>query len=77
MINPSFTDGPARGVEQSGPVQEQAEADPQRLDPVDHPALEAHRGGVSEVAAARGDLLDVEAEVGGLHQELGVEDEVQ
>ena len=58
------------------PVQDQPAGRPQRLDPVDGRDPRPDRRGLLEVAGARRDLGDPEAEVRGLHQQLGVEDEV-
>ena len=52
-------------------MQQQAHPGPDRLQAVDHPGLEAHRGGLLEVAASRRDLLDAESELGGLVEQLG------
>ena len=55
----------------------QARGRPEGLQPVDRGGAEAHRGGIGEIASARRYLLDVEAEVGCLHEQLGIKAEVE
>src|SRR4051794_27284407 len=53
-------------------VQDEPAARPQGLDAVDDPLAQRHRARLVEVLGLAGDLVEAEAEVGGLHQQLGV-----
>ena len=58
-------------------MQDQARARPQRLDAVDDALPERDRRGLVVVDRRARDLVEAEAEVRGLHQQLGVEREVE
>ena len=56
-------------------MEQEADGGPQRAEAVDDALPEADRGRVVEVAARDRDLDDRQAEVHGLEDDLGVEDE--